>query len=157
MKLALALSLSLALRQAAFAEPATKQKGAAGLILRGAKIEKAPNISLAELLKSPERQEGKSVVVEGKVRRACTRMGCWMELAELEKGPGVRVTFKDYGFFVPTDSAGANAKVEGTVKLVELSDRSATHYQSEGGSVAKDREGKYREVQLVASGVELKR
>jgi len=133
----------------------TKEPGA--VIVRGAKIDKAPNISLANLLQAPESQDGKTVVVEGKVRRACARMGCWMELAEAEKGPGVRVTFKDYGFFVPTDSAGAKAKVQGIVKVVELSERSAAHYESEGGRVLKDARGKRREVQLVASGVELKR
>jgi hypothetical protein len=138
-------------------ETASARKGAGALIVRGEKIDGAPTLSLLELLRSAERHDGKMVVVEGKVRRACSRMGCWMELAVAEKGPGVRVTFKDYGFFVPTDSAGAKAKVQGTVRVVELSDGLAAHYQSEGGNVAKDTQGKHREVQLVASGVELKR
>jgi hypothetical protein len=136
---------------------ASAKPDARGIIVRGEKIDKAANVKLAELLRSPESQNGKAVVVEGKVRRACERMGCWMELADTEQGPGVRVTFKDYGFFVPVDSAGAKAKVAGTVKVVELSEATAGHYQSEGGQVAKDAKGKRREVQLVATGVELRR
>ncbi len=143
--------------------PAEKQStapvkpDAQGIIVRGEKIDRAPTVKLAELLRSPEGQNGKAVVVEGKVRRACERMGCWMELAETGQGPGVRVTFKDYGFFVPVDSAGASAKVAGTVKVVDLSAASAAHYESEGGRIAKDTKGRRREVQLLATGVELRR
>jgi len=126
-------------------------------IVRGEKIGKAPSIRLADLQRSPERHDGKTVVVEGTVRRACTRMGCWMELAGSDSGPGVRVTFKDYGFFVPVDSAGAKAKVAGTVKVTALSEAAAKHYQAEGGRVPTDSHGKHVEVQLVATGVELRR
>jgi hypothetical protein len=99
------------------------------------------------------------VALEGKVRRACERKGCWMELATAatEKGPGVRVTFKDYGFFVPVDSAGRSAKVEGVVKVAELSEERAKHYESEGATVPRGKDGKPREIQLVASGVELRK
>jgi hypothetical protein len=133
---------------------ASAKVGPRGVTIRGERIDKAANVRLADLLRSPQSQNGKAIVVEGKVRRACTRMGCWMELAETDRGPGVRVTFKDYGFFVPLDSAGAMAKVAGTVKFVELSEAAAAHYKSEGGRVAK---GTQREVQLVATGVELRR
>jgi hypothetical protein len=80
-----------------------------------------------------------------------------MELAGTEKGPGVRVTFKDYGFFVPLDSAGSTAKVEGVVKVAMLDDAKAKHYEAEGATVPKGKDGKYREVQLVAVGVELRK
>jgi hypothetical protein len=126
-----------------------------GVLRRGDKLGTAPRVQLAELLKSPQAHDGKTVAVEGKVRKACERKGCWMELATTEKGPGVRVTFKDYGFFVPLDSAGKTARVEGLVKLAELSEDTAKHYESEGAIVPRDSSGKPREVQLVATGVEL--
>jgi hypothetical protein len=69
----------------------------------------------------------------------------------------VRVTFKDYGFFVPVDSAGASARVEGVVQVKELSEATAKHYESEGAIVPRGSDGKPREVQLVATGVELRR
>jgi len=107
---------------------------------------------LSAVLSKPE--DGKTVLVDGVVRRACSQMGCWMELAPAEGGPGVRVTFKDYGFFVPTDSAGAKARVQGTIKVAELSAAQTEHLRAEGGSM---NAGAQREVRLVATGVELRR
>lgn len=107
---------------------------------------------LSVVLSRPE--DGKTVLVEGVVRRACSQMGCWMELAPAEGGAGVRVTFKDYGFFVPTDSAGAKARVQGRIQVSQLSAEQAEHLRAEGGSMAA---GAQREVRLVATGVELRR
>jgi len=139
--------------------PAARQaSGPAGLkpgavLVRGTPLPKgqAP-VSLASVLAKPE--DGRSVLVEGVVRRACSQMGCWMELAPASGGPGVRVTFKDHGFFVPTDSAGARARVQATVRVAQLSAAQAEHLRAEGGSMAA---GAQREVQLIASGVELRR
>lgn len=127
-------------------------------LVRGEKLTGANAVEVSKLLASPSDFEGKTVTVEAKVRKACEKKGCWMELAGTDaKGPGVRVTFKDYGFFVPLDSAGSTVKVEGVVKVSELSDARAKHYESEGATVAKGKDGKYREVQLVASGLELRK
>lgn len=140
--------------ETAEAAPAPADKN--GVVLRGEKLKGAPAVTLSALLKSPEAHDGKTVTVEGRVRKACQRKGCWMELAESEKGAGVRVTFKDYGFFVPLDSAGRRAKVEGQVKVAALSEETARHYESEGAIVPRGADGKPREVQLVAAGVELR-
>ena len=139
----------------AAAEP-SKPAAAGWTLTRGEPLKGAPAVTLAELLARPQSHDGQTVRVEGQVRRACTRKGCWMELASSDKGAGVRVTFKDYGFFVPLDSAGASARVEGVVKVMELSDGMAQHYESEGATVPRGEDGKPREVQLVASGVELR-
>jgi Domain of unknown function (DUF4920) len=112
-------------------------------------------LPLSAVLSKPE--DGKKVLVEGVVRRACSQMGCWMELGPAEGGQGVRVTFKDYGFFVPLDSAGSMARVEGLVQVAELSDERAKHYESEGAIIPRGADGKPREVQMVATGVELHR
>lgn len=127
------------------------------VLVRGEKLKGSESVELAKLMSAPTDFEGKTVTVEAKVRKACEKKGCWMELAGADKGPGVRVTFKDYGFFVPLDSAGSTAKVEGVVKVAELSPERAKHYEAEGATVPKGKDGKYREVQLVASGVELRK
>jgi hypothetical protein len=141
---------------AATSANAPKDDGA--VLLRGDKLKGLPKTELAALLKTPADFDGKSVAVEAKVRKACERKGCWMELAPASgKGPGVRVTFKDYGFFVPVDSAGRTVKVEGEVKVAELSEERAKHYESEGAVVPRGKDGKAREVQLVAYGLELRK
>jgi hypothetical protein len=128
-------------------------------LTRGEALKGAPAVKLAELLAKPQEHSGKTVLVEGQVRKACEKKGCWMELSTATdaKGPGVRVTFKDYGFFVPLDSAGSQARVEGVVQVAELSESRAKHYEGEGAIVPRGSDGKPREVQLVATGVELRR
>jgi hypothetical protein len=116
------------------------------------------SVALADVLKAPDKFAEQSVLVEGEVRRACTRKGCWMELSEAQDpaAPGCRVTFKDYGFFVPTDSAGSKARVQARVESKVLKPALVSHMEEEGAKFAqKEADGSAREVRLVASGVEL--
>jgi hypothetical protein len=125
-----------------------------------APISPGPELVLADVLASPERFRDQPITVEGQVRSACTRRGCWMELAAGSdpKLPGCRVTFKDYGFFVPTDSAGARAKVQGTLGVNTLPPERVAHLESEGGQFPrKNADGSVDELRMVATGVELQR
>ena len=154
-----ALLIALTLTAAPPAKPEAKAETPTEktVMTRGEKLKGADAVELTKLLEAPTDYEGKTVAVEAKIRKACEKKGCWMELAGTEKGPGVRVTFKDYGFFVPLDSAGSTAKVEGVVKVAMLDEARAKHYEAEGATVPKGKDGKYREVQLVATGVELRK
>lgn len=117
-------------------------------------------VSVADLVARPDEFTGKPVLVSGTVRQACTRKGCWMELAGgLDKAqPGCRVTFKDYAFFVPTDSAGSTAKVEGSITVQTVSAAQVKHMEEEGGHFpVKNPDGTANEVRIVATGVELVR
>ncbi len=136
------------------AKPAEAKAG--DVLLRGEKLKGLPAVELTRITGAPAEFDGKTVCVEGTVRQACQKKGCWMELSTADNTTGVRVTFKDYGFFVPMDSAGKKVKLEGVVKVAELSEAKAKHYEAEGAKVAKDKDGKYKEVQLVASGLELR-
>ena len=139
--------------------PALASKGT--MKLYGEKLDAAAaEVSLATLLKSPEQYAGKTVLVTGHVRQACTKKGCWMELSTKagDKGQGARVRFKDYGFFVPLDSAGSAARLTGVPSLKTVTKEHVAHYEAEGGSFAsKKPDGSAVEVQLMASGVELTR
>jgi hypothetical protein len=126
----------------------------------GAPLSAGPQLALRDVLASPERFRDQVITVEGHVRSACTRRGCWMEMAESAdpKLPGCRVTFKDYGFFVPTDSAGARAKVQGTLGVNTLPPERVAHLESEGGQFPrKNADGSVDELRLIATGVELRR
>jgi hypothetical protein len=140
------------------APPAPVGINPAGARLYGQPLTPAAPIAIAAVLASPDRFASTAVTVEGAVRKACTRKGCWMELAESarEGTPGCRVTFKNYGFFVPTDSAGARARVQGQVEVGMLSASAVRHYEEEGAAFAgKQPDGTAREVRLVATGVQL--
>jgi hypothetical protein len=127
-----------------------------GKKLYGQPLSPAAPIDVPALLARP--QTATPVTVEGSVRKACTRRGCWLELAESprEGTPGCRVTFENYGFFVPTDSAGSHARVQGRVEVETLPAPAVRHYEEEGAVFAgKQPDGTAREIRLVASGVEL--
>jgi hypothetical protein len=124
----------------------------------GEPVAEGPAVPVSEVLAAPERFADAPVVVEGHVRRVCQRRGCWMELAAAadDDAPHCRVTFKDYGFFVPVDGAGSRARLEGTASVRTVPKGHVEHLASEGGRFAERAEdGTAREVQLVATGVEL--
>jgi hypothetical protein len=130
----------------------------AGVRTFGEKLAPGERVSLAAVLAKGEQFADRTVTVEGTVRKACTRKGCWMELAEGTKDgtAGCRVSFKDYGFFVPVDSAGSHARVQGVVTAAKVPAASVRHLEEEGAVFAqKDPDGSAREVRIVASGVEL--
>lgn len=127
----------------------------ATLLKRGAPLGKSPAVELSKILESPKAYAGKTVITEGEVRAVCSRKGCWMELAQADKG--CRVTFKDYGFFVPKDSKGAHARIEAEIQVNKVSKEMVEHYREEGASLAQAADGSAQEVRLVASGVELTR
>jgi len=150
--------------EAASAEPATPQaEGEAkptGAQSYGAPLGDSPEVALTDLLTTPESYADKSVRTAGLVRQACTKKGCWMEVAAAadEGSATTRVTFKDYGFFVPLDSAGSQARLEGQVVIKTVAKEDVDHLEAEGAKfVAKADDGSAREVQFIASGVELVR
>ena len=68
----------------------------------------------------------------------------------------VRVTFKDYGFFVPKDSAGQTAVLEGVFTVKTIPEKTAKHYAGETPGGKPDAiQGDQKELSFLASGVEL--
>jgi hypothetical protein len=140
------------------AAPARPAEAQAARQKFGAPLGKSPSATLADVLKAPDKFADQTVTVEGQVRSACTRKGCWMELSESPDAaaPGCRVTFKDYGFFVPIDSAGSKARVEAKVESKVVKPSMVQHLEEEGAKFAsKEPDGSAREVRLVATGVEM--
>ena len=130
---------------------------ASGLIKRGADFTVADETALAMVIGEPTKFVDETVKVRGKVQRACTKKGCWMELRLDGVEQGVRVRFKDYGFFVPTDSAGCDAVVEGQIVVSTLAEADAKHLEGEGAKIQRNDKGEAVEIGLVATAVELKR
>jgi hypothetical protein len=145
----------------AAADPDPSAAPAASAVARyGAPITAGESVKLSTLLAEPKKYTDKSVIIEAEVRQACSRKGCWMELAESsdKAAPGCRVTFKDYGFFVPLDSAGSHARGQGSVAVETVAANYVKHLEEEGARFAhKNADGTADEVRLVATGVELTR
>jgi hypothetical protein len=122
----------------------------------GAPLGASPNVALADLVKDAVSYSGKTVKTEGVVSAVCQGSGCWMTLKSGDQS--VRVTFKGYGFFVPIESAGATATLEGVFTVRTIPEATAKHYASETAGANPDAiKGDQKELSLVASGVELTR
>ncbi|MGI8469320.1 MAG: DUF4920 domain-containing protein [Pyrinomonadaceae bacterium] len=160
--LILALSLASFAQEKMTMHPTDKDKTeaipTAGILKRGAPLSNdAQKVSLAKLLAEPDKYKGQTVRVEGVIVRSCKMEGCWLELAPDAKSKSVRVNMKDHSFFVPLDSAGAKAKVEGTVAIKILSKQQVDRLTAEDGARFDNRkpDGTVTEVSFTATGVEL--
>jgi hypothetical protein len=51
-------------------------------------------------------------IVEGTILEACQKKGCWMKV-DMGNGESMRVSFKDYEFFVPLDAGGKTMIMKG--------------------------------------------
>lgn len=132
----------------------------AGVLKRGMPLSSsAKKVALARLLADPSKYAGQTVRVEGVIVRSCKMEGCWLELAPDAKSKAVRVNMKDHSFFVPLDSAGAKATVEGTIAVKNLTKAQVDHMIEEDGAKFDNRnaDGTVTEVSFVATGVELTR
>jgi hypothetical protein len=73
----------------------------------------------------------------GKIDAVCQKKGCWMELKNAD-GTTMRVTFKDYAFFMPKDASGLTAIVDGVAKVEETSIADLKEYAKDDGKTADD-------------------
>jgi hypothetical protein len=127
------------------------------VITRGEALGNSRVVDLSDAISAPDEYSEMIVVVEGAVKKVCQMMGCWMELVPAGETAGIRVTFKDYGFFVPKDSAGFAARLEGVFEQNVFSKEDADHLIAEGVTLTRNADGTATELSFVAQGVELRR
>lgn len=72
-----------------------------------------------------------NVKLSGEITSVCQMKGCWMTMNVGKEE--LRITFKDYGFFVPKNSSGNEAIIEGVLhkKLVDV--EMLKHYAADAG------------------------
>lgn len=113
-------------------ENKTKTETSTPATFYGEKINADNAIPVEDLQKSMGDKTEMNIKISGKVDGVCQKKGCWMELKN-SNGDNVRVTFKDYGFFVPMDCAGKTAIVEGIAKIEETSVQDLKEYAKDEG------------------------
>ena len=65
-----------------------------------------------------DKQKEASVTVVADISNVCEKKGCWMEITDENGKNPVRVTFKDYAFFIPRNAKGHQTVVSGQSKLI---------------------------------------
>lgn len=114
-------------------------------------------VSVEALLAAPEAHDGRNLTVTGSVQEVCAKKGCWLTLAA--DGREMRVTFQDYGFFVPIDCQGAEVRAEGRFALRLVPIDEARHYLEDAGRLEEAQAivAPVPTYTFVATGVELVR
>jgi hypothetical protein len=109
---------------------------------------------LGEVVSHPELYVDRTLLLKGRIRDVCQKKGCWMVLTDGESQ--MRIRFADYGFFVPKDSGGKDAYVEGRAAAEEISEDEARHYEAEASNGDPSKvHGPQRVVSFTATGVRL--
>lgn len=119
------------------AKPVSEPEPSAAPELFGAPFASdVPEVALGQLLADPEAYAGKIVETRGKVSQVCQAAGCWMELSAAGEGASVhervRTPMAGHAFFVPKTIVGKQARVQGRVELVALSEPMKKHLEAEG-------------------------
>jgi len=100
--------------------------------IHGEIITESGAIPAAELALKLKNKEEIPAKVTGVVESVCKAAGCWMKVKTAD-GQTMRVTFKDYGFFVPKDIAGKTVVFEGVAKVKTTSVAMLKHYAEDAG------------------------
>lgn len=123
----------------------------------GAMIDADKAISYDDLMPKMAETDSLAIKVTGKVSEVCQKKGCWMTLVSDDPSkPAMRVTFKDYAFFMPKDLSGKRVVIDGFAFVDVTSVADLRHYAEDGGKspeeIAAITEPK-REVAFEAAGV----
>lgn len=89
----------------------------------------AEAVDLAALVNQPNRYLGKQTLVKTSIAKVCQKKGCFF-IAQQDQHI-LRVAFKDYGFFIPTDSGGKTVLLSGELIEKEMTADQAAHFKAD--------------------------
>lgn len=95
--------------------------------------------------------------VTGKVSEVCQKKGCWMTIVSDDPAaPAMRVTFKDYAFFMPKNLSGKHVVIDGYAYVETTPVEVLRHYAEDAGKSKEEIAAitqPQREVSFEAAGV----
>lgn len=113
--------------------------------------DKSPGLSLKETISREEQLAGQEVRISTRISSVCQKKGCFFIASEGEAW--ARITFADYGFFIPTDSSGRQATLVGTFSRRTLTPEQAAHYAEDLSAEPGKIDQPQFEYQIVATSV----
>jgi hypothetical protein len=109
-------------------------------------------ISLGELIGNSDKYQDQEVMVETRIAKVCQKKGCFF--VATEGASSARITFKDYSFFIPTDSGGKTVTLVGVFSRQPISKEQAEHFAADLGETEAPATSDF-EYSIVASAVRL--
>lgn len=123
----------------------------------GETIDENNVISYEDLMAQMASSDSMPAKVVGTIGSVCQAKGCWMDMVTAsEETTPMRITFKDYGFFVPKDIAGRQAVIQGYAYRSVTSVEELRHYAEDEGLPKEEIEKitePVEEIKFLASGV----
>ena len=116
------------------------EEGAAEAQLFGASFDPQGSKSASDVVLALDQlnsQDSLSVSFRAEVTDVCKMKGCWIKVA-LDGQEEMRVTFKDYGFFVPKDIEGREVILHGKGFIEEVSVEDQRHFAEDGGATEEE-------------------
>ncbi|MBO0931778.1 DUF4920 domain-containing protein [Fibrella aquatilis] len=98
----------------------------------GKKITEQGALPVSQLVAKMGTKTEMPAKVEGTVESVCKVKGCWMQVRTADNQT-MRVSFKDYGFFVPKDIEGKKVVMEGLAKQTTTPVAELRHYAEDAG------------------------
>ena len=113
-------------------------------------------VDLASLNDQVQGKDSVMLTMKGTIEKTCAAKGCWMSVQD-QNGMATRITFKDYGFFVPTEGAeGKEVVFSGVAKRKVTDIATLRHYAEDAGKSQEEIAAivtPKEEIEFVAKGV----
>lgn len=98
-----------------------------------------------------ELSQESEILIQTKVNKVCQKKGCFF--IAVDGDLSARVTFKDYGFFIPTNSTGKEVVLKGILTEKVLTEDQAKHYAEDAGENSDEIVGDQKEYSIIATSV----
>jgi len=112
-------------------------------------------IPLGRLVDAGDEYLGREITLSTRIAKVCRKKGCFFIARDGDAT--ARITFRDYAFFIPTDSAGKEVLLNGTFERREITEARASHYRKDLGEAARGGPAAGTEYHIVATAVRIPR
>lgn len=113
------------------------EENATEITKHGVEINEEGAINSTEFLAQFENKDSLEIKLSANITEVCSSKGCWMKL-DMGNNKTMRVTFKDYGFFVPKDAAGKTATLQGVAKIDTVDVATLRHYAEDADATQEE-------------------
>ena len=88
-----------------------------------------PKLSMATLVDESSEHLDKAFQTEARIAKVCQKKGCFF-IAQQDQHI-LRVSFRDYGFFIPTDSSGKTVTLGGELIQKTMTPEQSSHFNQD--------------------------
>ena len=88
-----------------------------------------PKLNMATLVEDSSSHLGKAFQTEARIAKVCQKKGCFF-IAQQDEHV-LRVSFRDYGFFIPTDSSGKTVLLAGELIQKTMTPEQSAHFNQD--------------------------